>query len=157
MAVQLLSQSTLAKSASSLPFSFRYFRSQSSPASAWLRPSAVLLFSRWPSECLDVMSNFDGVSAPMKIMQPFDLSERVYGARVFAVIDCHYSIRISRQKQMQNVSRTVVQGTSPMLKNLSYPRMTIRCLYPFRPSTSPSSGFVVNRPRTREGKGLGTS
>jgi len=52
--------------------------------------------------------------------------------------------------------RTVVHGTSPMLKNLSYPLAMIR--YRARPSVSSAfSSVTEKRPRARVGKGDGMS
>jgi len=44
-----------------------------------------------PIECLEVMRSLDGVSAAMKMMQPFDLRERVYGAVVCFLRADHYN------------------------------------------------------------------
>lgn len=84
-AVKLDSQSLVAKSASVLSLFARYFLNHFSPASAWL----TSLPATGPIECLDVMSNLVGVRAAMKMIQPFDLSERVYGAVEFASSDSH--------------------------------------------------------------------
>ena len=72
-AVKLDSQSLVAKSASVLPLSSKYFLNHLSPASAWLSP----LSGVGPMECLDVMSNLVGVKGAMKMIQPFNFSERV--------------------------------------------------------------------------------
>ena len=86
-AVKLDSQSLDAKSASVFPLFSRYFLNHASPASAWLisRPFP----GTGPIECLDVMSNLVGVKAAMKMIQPFDFSERVYGAVVCRSSDIH--------------------------------------------------------------------
>lgn len=78
IAVKLDSQSLVAKSASVLPLFAKYFLNHPSPAWAWLRSFP------WtdPRECLDVMINVVGVRAAMRMMQPFDFRERVYGAAV---------------------------------------------------------------------------
>ena len=85
MAVKLDSQSLVAKSASVFPLSSRYFLNHFSPASAWL----TSLPATGPIECLDVISILVGVRAAMKMIQPFDLSERVYGAVECFSIDSH--------------------------------------------------------------------
>jgi hypothetical protein len=55
----------------------------------------------------------------MKMMHPFDLSVRVYGGLVCASRDDHWSKDSEIQADVSRITRTVVQGTSPMLKNLS--------------------------------------
>ena len=68
-----------------------------------------------------------GDRAATKMMHSFDLSVRVYGGLVCASIDDHWSNDVRfKVDGMQDYTRTVVQGTSPMLKNLSYPLATIR-------------------------------
>ena len=44
-----------------------------------------------PSECFEVIKSFVEVRAAMKMMQPFDFNERVYGAAVCASRDSHYN------------------------------------------------------------------
>lgn len=43
-----------------------------------------------PRECLDVTRSFEGLSAAMKMMQPFDLSVSVYGGDVWFSSESHY-------------------------------------------------------------------
>lgn len=94
MAVQFFSQRTLARSASSRPFTARYLRSHASPACAWL----IGVPKMGPSECFDVTTSLSGVSAAMKMMHPFDLSERTYGGFVCASIASHcISCQIGRK------------------------------------------------------------
>ena len=78
MAVKLDSQSLVASSASVLPLFTKYFLNQASPAWAWL----ISAPATGPTECLDVINNLVGVRAAMKMIHPFDFSERVYGAAV---------------------------------------------------------------------------
>lgn len=69
--------------------------------------------------CLEVMSSLSVVSAAIKMIQPFDLSDSVYGATVFASRDGHYITTGHVTLLEESRARTVVQPTSPMLKNLS--------------------------------------
>ena len=85
MAVQFFSQSTAARSASFPPFLARYLRNQPSPACAWLTADPA----SGPRECFEAMSNEVGVSAPMKMMHPFDFNVTLYGASVCASIASH--------------------------------------------------------------------
>lgn len=49
-----------------------------------------------PSECFEVMRSLSGVSAPMKMMQPFDFSVSVYGGVVCSSRAAHYQTRSDR-------------------------------------------------------------
>jgi len=85
MAVKLDSQSLVANSASVLPLFSKYFLNHVSPAWAWLTSFPAT----GPRECLDVMSSLVGVRAAMKMIHPFDFSERMYGAAVCVSSESH--------------------------------------------------------------------
>ena len=93
-AVHFFSQSVCASCSSVLPAAARCLRSHRSPTCAWLPGPTVFSLSA-PSECLEVTTSLVGVSAAMKMMQPLDLSVRVYGAAVCDSRDPHYERRVS--------------------------------------------------------------